>query len=196
MGHCPYFLTRRDGQNYRSSLRNVRFEGSSEVRIVPQRVGGIAWISEKCLESIIAEARRCFPLETGGVLMGYWTPTKVEVVITRSIGPGPASTHTESTFEPDTAYQQDQINRIYAESNRIYTYLGDWHSHPRLAEGLSPRDKRTLRMIATDRRARAPSPIVGILTKRHTWNLILWQGSIQRLTCRLVVTRLHLHRFS
>ena len=128
--------------------------------------------------------------------MGYWAPRGVEVVITHSIGPGRTSTHTDSTFEPDPAYQQEHIARIYAESGRVCTYLGDWHSHPRPDETLSRRDTRTLYKIATDPQARAPTPIMGILTKRRSWDLIFWKASVGRFTHRLTLARLEIRPFS
>ena len=45
---------------------------------------------------MIAEARDWTPLETGGILMGYWSLTGSEVVITHTIGAGPAAIHRRS----------------------------------------------------------------------------------------------------
>jgi len=164
------------------------------MRIVP-RGGCIAWVSETCLESITAEARRWFPLETGGVLMGYWAPNGSEVVITHSIGPGPAAKHRDSSFEPDAVYQQERIEEIYAESGRVHSYLGDWHSHPRPSEQLSRRDKRTLYRIGTHRGARTPTPIMGVMTKRRGWDLILWTAHVHRFARQLTLTRLEIRSF-
>ncbi len=145
---------------------------------------------------MIAEARHWVPFETGGVLMGYWSTTDSEVVITHTIGAGPAAKHRRSSFEPDSTHQQKQIDQIYAESGRLYTYLGDWHSHPIPCEQLSRRDKRTLLLIGTDRRARASIPIMGIVTKRHEWALTLWKARLCRLTRRVAVTPVRVQSFS
>lgn len=145
---------------------------------------------------MIAEARDWAPLETGGILMGYWSLTRSEVVITHTIGAGPAAIHRRSSFEPDSTYQQKQIDQIYAESGRLYTYLGDWHSHPIPCEQLSRRDKRTLLLIGTDRRARASIPIMGIVTKRQEWTLTLWKARLGRFTRRVPVTRVRVQSFS
>ena len=59
---------------------------------------------------MIAEARDWAPLETDIILMGYWSLTRSEVVITHTIGAGPAAIHRRSSFEPDSTYQQKQIN--------------------------------------------------------------------------------------
>lgn len=145
---------------------------------------------------MIAEALRSSPLETGGVLMGYWAQDGGQVVITHSIAAGPAAKHGDSTFEPDAIYQQKQVAQIYADSGRLYTYLGDWHSHPQPGEQLSRRDKRTLYLIGTDRRARTATPIMGIITRRPRWDLILWKASIRRFARKVSLSRLQIRSFS
>ena len=77
---------------------------------------------------MVEEARRCLPNETGGAFMGYWSDPNT-VVITDVIGPGPNAKHTRYSFHPDVEYHAAEIDRIYSQSGRINTYLGDWHTH-------------------------------------------------------------------
>jgi integrative and conjugative element protein (TIGR02256 family) len=144
----------------------------------------------------MAQARHWYPLETGGVLVGYWVRSGSEVVITDSIGPGPAAEHGESEFKPDALYQQEQVARIYRSSGRLYTYLGDWHSHPRSSAQLSRVDKRTLYLIAVSRSARAPMPIMAVATKRRQWHLTLWYARARKLFRTVALSRLHIKAFS
>lgn len=122
-----------------------------------------AWFSEPVVKEMLVEAERLFPLETGGVMMGYWSESKDGVVICHATGPGPRAVHTEHTFIPDYDYQESEIGRLYEESGRVHTYLGDWHTHPREAVYLSPKDERALRKVADFPDARAPVPIMAIL---------------------------------
>jgi len=102
------------------------------------------------------------PAETGGIVMGYWVSEK-EVVITAATSAGPRAGHCEDRYDPDVEHDQAEIARIYAETGRLHTYLGDWHTHPDSGPGLSRRDRRTLRAIASDPGARAPTPLMVIV---------------------------------
>lgn len=123
---------------------------------------------------MVCEAERAFPDETGGVLMGYWSKSDKEVIITHVIGPGPNALHKPEQFNPDSDYQEMEIARAYEESGRLWSYLGDWHSHPTWHTGVSRLDRRTLRTIACDVSARTPLPIMAILGKADSWTLQVW----------------------
>ena len=122
------------------------------------------------------EALRAVPNETGGVLMGYWAAPYTEVVITDAIGPGRNAVHYEKSFIPDSEYQESEIARVYRESDRVSTYLGDWHTHPFGSSYLSYRDKRTLRRIAKHQDARCPIPVMAIASGHDDdWLLRIWR---------------------
>lgn len=128
-----------------------------------------AWVDKKNLELAISESERWCPKETGGVLMGYWSDN--DVVITNLIGPGPKAVHKRRSFTPDDQWQANEIAKIYNESKRVITYLGDWHSHPYGAPELSIKDLVTLFRVARHKPARAPKPVMGILHNNPLWRL-------------------------
>lgn len=138
------------------------------------RATPVIWISTIVLDATCKEATRAYPLETGGVLLGYWSG--YDAVIVGSVGPGPAAIHGTDHYRPDHEYQRAGIAAAYAESARRVTYLGDWHSHPGGPAGLSKLDMETLRGIARHRRARAPHPLMLVLSGTQRWRLDLWQG--------------------
>jgi integrative and conjugative element protein (TIGR02256 family) len=105
--------------------------------------------------------------------MGYW-PDPSTVVISDVIGPGPNAKHTRHSFSPDAKYHDDEIERIYVVSNRLHTYLGDWHTHPNGSTGTSRKDRKTLSAIASDPGARAPRPLMAILAGNKNWRLAIW----------------------
>lgn len=123
------------------------------------------WVTERALEQMVTEAAALAPDETGGMLLGYISPGSEpeDVVIEAVTGPGPSATHQAERFEPDTAWQQNQLARAYEESGRVTTYLGDWHTHPRGVVLPSRRDARTARSIARSKTARMPRPFMVIL---------------------------------
>lgn len=143
-------------------------------------VSKVVWISDKDQVSIFEESSRSFPLETGGVLMGYWT--KDNTVITNVIGPGPDAVHRPSSFLPDHDWQLEEISRIYTLSKRIYTYLGDWHSHPKGGLYLGWRDRRTLNEIASCPDARVSVPLMLVTAgKNNDWKLGAWLLAKKRI---------------
>jgi len=124
---------------------------------------------------MIAEASRALPNETGGILLGYWSPKEDQVVIIVSTRPGPRAHHDLVKFVPDDEYQEHEIERVYAESGRRHVYLGDWHSHPDGEAALSRQDRKTLRAIAAHRAACLRHPLMGILAGGRSWDLKIWK---------------------
>jgi integrative and conjugative element protein (TIGR02256 family) len=149
----------------------------------------IVWISNILVERLFAEADRVFPLETGGVLMGYVAGE--ETVISEIIGPGPNAVHRVYSFAPDYSHHEIEVARLYQASCRKWTYLGDWHSHPRQkTPDLSIKDVQTLRHIARSKKARMAFPLMMISSGQpNGWKLNVWQletGKIFSLKSRVV----------
>ena len=141
------------------------------------------WIERKMLAAIIVEAEKTYPLETGGVFLGYWAATGREAVIIEMVGPGPDAVHKTHGFIPDYPYQEEYIADYYAASGRRHTYLGDWHTHPDSAQTrLSWRDRQTLGRIASSPEARSPVPLMGVLAgEPESWVATIWKGERRRL---------------
>lgn len=138
-----------------------------------------AWVDKDILELARVESDLWCPKETGGALMGYWSDQNV--VITDIIGPGPDAVHKRYSFTPDDHWHAKEIARIYRESGRITTYLGDWHSHPFGTPGLSINDLITLFRLARYKPARTPRPIMGILHNNPQWKLEMGQFALSKI---------------
>lgn len=151
---------------------------------------GTAWVADATIEAMIAEAERAYPLETGGVLVGYWTSRFDQVVITNATGPGPRARHLRDSFVPDADYHEREIARYYEQSGQLHTYLGDWHTHPDRTATLSRRDHRTLGTIAACPSARAPAPIMAILRGGTGWSLHVWRLATCHIGSRRISSRL------
>lgn len=137
----------------RGARQPVRWHGRSAATL---------WWERTALQHTINEAATRWPLETGGMLLG-WRASTDEVVVTTVIGPGANAEHNLTSFRPDAAWQQEQIEKVYSRTERRVTYLGDWHSHPGGSLTLSPRDVKTLRRIARHPEARAAAPVMVVL---------------------------------
>jgi integrative and conjugative element protein (TIGR02256 family) len=132
------------------------------------------WIAKDAAENIREEAVGKVPFETGGCLLGYWSVAFEEAVIEECIGPGPRAKHSEKGFAPDSKWQEAAIADIYNKSGRLRTYLGDWHSHMESLLSLSWKDQRTLSRIANYPDARAPHPLMAVVTA-PSCELAIWK---------------------
>lgn len=121
------------------------------------------WFGRDVLVTMRVEAERRFPRETGGILIGYADETTAEIMVTTVVGPGPFARHGRWTFVPDQRYHEREMARLYTESGRIWTYIGDWHSHPAGSLALSVTDRRTLGRIARSKDARISRPIMTVI---------------------------------
>lgn len=122
----------------------------------------LIWISESCLATMHQLAGDMFPLETGGMLIGYVASTG-EPVVTSVVGPGPKAKHRRFKFTPDGPYQQAMLETHFRATDGRETYLGDWHTHPNGAPTLSYLDKCTLARIAKEPRSQITQPVMMIL---------------------------------
>lgn len=132
-------------------------------------------VARACLD----EVTRWYPLESGGAFMGWWA-NATTLIVEHAIGAGPAATHTKNSFEPDHAWQQEQIRHVYERFERRCQYVGDWHSHPNSAKGgLSWSDRLALRSICNAPSARCPKPIMVIWRGTpDKWTPIGWFGEL------------------
>ena len=148
------------------------------------------WLSTDAVGSMVVEAARTDPDETGGMLLGWENPQRNEIVVLAILGPGPGAVHTPSSFKPDGAWQQDELATFYERSKGVVTYLGDWHVHPGGGFGLSRRDRRTMAKTAAHPDARCPRPLMGLLAPYdddYRLGVWLWEPSwIHRLIGRVV----------
>jgi integrative and conjugative element protein (TIGR02256 family) len=136
------------------------------------------WIKRHLLQKMLTEASLRYPMETGGVFLGYWAEERQNVVVTKVIGPGPQANHRECSFVPDYDYQEQQIAKYYEKSGRLRYYLGDWHTHPDTTNTfLSQKDCRTLGRIAVSHKARCPTPVMGVIAGTpDNWTTAIWKG--------------------
>jgi integrative and conjugative element protein (TIGR02256 family) len=127
------------------------------------------WLSTDVAARIGELAELYYPLETGGVLLG-WRDGHHRIVA-GLIGPGPTALHGRRGFFPDHAWQKSEISKAFAGSSGDLDYLGDWHTHPDGIAAMSAVDRQTLARIAR----RVSRPLMVISAGRPTsWNADGW----------------------
>jgi len=119
------------------------------------------WIDTQAMMSIMAKAKEKYPLETGGVLIGYHKGQ--DVIITDIIGPGHGAIHEQFYFEGDTDWQKIKMDEIYDATDGRLRYLGDWHSHPDGPINASPLDLEAMKIVRDAPEALTPEPLMLII---------------------------------
>ncbi|SIT49344.1 putative 18.8 kDa protein [Paraburkholderia ribeironis] len=117
------------------------------------------WIASTAFDEMLDEAERVYPLETGGVLVGY-AADDGDLVVQHVIGPGLSAQHKRQRFHPDHDWQCRRLDEIFEISSGQAVYVGDWHTHPDGSPQMSWLDKRTLRGIARYREAALARPLM------------------------------------
>lgn len=140
------------------------------------------WVSQCAYAEMIELARHHYPLETGGMLLGYEAKDRT-AVITKLVGPGPNAKHGRFRFTPDGIYQQSELEKHFWATNGRETYLGDWHTHPKSDSMPSFTDKHTLARIANEPQSGTKHPVMAILAgESGSWNLgaVRFLSSVRR----------------
>jgi integrative and conjugative element protein (TIGR02256 family) len=99
--------------------------------------------------------------ETGGILVGYYTPTHDCAVVTALSGPPEDSIHGPRLFERGTKGIQRWISRLWREQRHFY--LGEWHFHPGGAPVPSSDDREQMKRLSKDKKLKCPEPILLII---------------------------------
>ena len=99
--------------------------------------------------------------ETGGILVGYYTPAHDCAVVTALSGPPPDSIRGPWFFERGTNGIQRWISRLWRE--RKHFYLGEWHFHPGGPSVPSYDDQEQMQKFSKDKKLKCPEPILLII---------------------------------
>ncbi len=125
----------------------------------PDRCFGIH-LPKHCLKAMLDYATRDYPRETGGVLLGKYTPSMALAVVTEVSGPPEDSSKARSGFWRGVLGLQATISRLWKEQQY---YLGEWHVHPDGLPVPSTTDRDQMRAIAESSSYQCPEPLLVIL---------------------------------
>lgn len=107
------------------------------------------------------------PWEVGGWLLGYWSESGSEVVVTHAT---PPTRGTPFFIRLSGRGHQRRFDQAWAATGGHVTFLGDWHTHPGGGARASERDELALRQLAKDPDFGTPEPLMAIVpTARWLW---------------------------
>lgn len=152
------------------------------------------WLAESADRTIRQEARKRRLVETGGPLFGYQDESTGDTVVVLAHGPGPKAKHRPFSFVPDRVATQEAIRAVHAQSDGVYSYVGEWHTHPGGSSQPSGRDLRSLAAIASEPQVDLAAPaaiIVPTVILRRRVRVrepagFRWSAS-RRVACQLAI---------
>ncbi len=117
-------------------------------------------VSERHLSDLRTFCAAAHPLETGGILIGYYNCRHDTAVITEVAGPPADSVSRPTRFYRGVRGLQPVLDDYWSKGEY---YLGEWHCHPAGSPEPSLTDLRQMRSIATDASLQCPEPILLIV---------------------------------
>jgi integrative and conjugative element protein (TIGR02256 family) len=99
--------------------------------------------------------------ETGGILVGYYTPKHDCAVVTDVSEPPSDSRRSRNSLYRGTRGLQGWLDVLW--HGRKQYYLGEWHYHPRGEAAPSSADQAQMRRISEGRKYHCPEPVLAIV---------------------------------
>jgi len=118
-------------------------------------------VREKEMAGILALCSGAKPSETGGILVGLYTPAHDCAIVTHVTGAPPDSRSGCSWFHRGTQGLQPWLDRMWVSMRHFY--LGEWHFHPGREPVPSPGDVDQMKSISESPSYRCPEPVLLIV---------------------------------
>jgi integrative and conjugative element protein (TIGR02256 family) len=114
-------------------------------------------ITEPIRKKLLGHCEKAHRLETGGILIGHYTPLGDQAIITEVTGPPRDSIASRWSFIRGLHGLQRLINQAW---RRHDYYLGEWHFHPFASPIPGDRDRRQVIAFSKNPAYRCPEPIL------------------------------------
>ncbi len=115
--------------------------------------------SDKAIEFIRHQCVAAGHQETGGILVGYYTPKRECAIITKASEAPADSRSGRLRFYRGVVGLRDWLARLWRGEKREY-YLGEWHFHPAKSPDMSSLDTAQMKDIAQNGSYRCPEPLL------------------------------------
>lgn len=119
-------------------------------------------IPSRVLQQILSLSQRAGDVETGGILVGYYTRKHDCAIVTMSSSAPPDSRSGKCSFYRGVQGLQKWLTTLWNLGRRRY-YLGEWHFHPAGHPRPSGTDIAQTRRNAEDKSYNCPEPIMLIV---------------------------------
>ncbi len=119
-------------------------------------------VQDECWQSMVQECASAGEMETGGILIGYYTPDKATAVVTKAVGPPVDSERGHTWFRRGIAGLSAVLRRLWDQPRRTY-YVGEWHYHPAARVEPSPDDLEQMVKISRASNYQCKEPIMLVI---------------------------------
>ena len=143
-----------------------------ELRSPDRRFG--LFLPEPVVRDLLDYCVEADGVETGGILLGRYTPGLDCAEVTMLTGAPADSRAGRTWFHRGTAGLQRLVGRLWRDRREYY--LGEWHYHPGAAPTPSGTDVTQMQMIARDPARACPEPILVIVGGHPAGDWVLAAG--------------------
>lgn len=119
-------------------------------------------VTAESWQQIDRECGRSGEIETGGILVGYYTTDRATAVVREALQPPTDSAHGRSWFHRGIAGLRALLAKRWESQLRTY-YLGEWHYHPACIVEPSGDDLSQMYSVNADPRYRCREPVMLIV---------------------------------
>jgi len=125
------------------------------------------FLTAKAWQQMDLECERTGEIETGGILVGYYTSNGLKAVITEALPPPTDSNQSRSWFHRGIAGLGRLLAQRWENHVRSY-YVGEWHYHPATIVEPSAQDIDQMNNINSDPQYCCREPIMLIIGMPQT----------------------------
>lgn len=138
------------------------------------------FIEDSVYKRLLATQKESHPMETGGIIIGYYDTEYRNAIITECTCPPEDSKASKNHFFRGTKGLKSLLKRKWDEEKEYY--LGEWHLHPGSSPNPSTTDIDQMKKIEYDSKFNCKEPILLILGEKFdssVLNLILFKNNKQ-----------------
>ena len=118
-------------------------------------------IENKIIDEMILSARKHYPNEFGGLLIGFYANGNKDLIITNFLTPKSFKA-SPVYFERETKDLQEALKAFYHSYPSKY-YVGEWHSHPGGGTAPSNKDIKAMKQISECEGVSINKPVLCII---------------------------------
>ncbi|MFH1890093.1 MAG: ThiF family adenylyltransferase [Candidatus Kuenenbacteria bacterium] len=107
-------------------------------------------VANDATEQVVSYSKSAFPNETGGILIGRIDRQRQIAFITEAWKAPDDSSATKTGFSRGFAGLSNKVAMLESDTKDYLSYVGEWHSHPHCATGLSSIDSDTAKRMAKE----------------------------------------------
>jgi integrative and conjugative element protein (TIGR02256 family) len=154
-----FFVQNIQPRSFYSFIDNDYIRLSEDVKFYQSELNLTLTVESSVLETIEQYSRAHYPNEFGGILMGSYLNSYIDLVISDIIVPDKYKS-SPTKFEPDHKELNIKTKEYFQHFDNKVIYVGDWHSHPNGSNHFSQPDFNSIRDVAKSKTVNIKNPIL------------------------------------